>query len=99
MKNNPIIRDLLKLAMWGLLASLFYGFAINYNISSQQLYVVGITMGVLMCFILDALSSLVMNMSIIIKLTMTSPEDFGKFLKGLGCDVNIVSSEEENNNE
>lgn len=99
MKNNPIIRDLLKLAMWGLLASLFYDFAINYNISSQQLYAVGMTMGVLMCFILDALSSLVMNISIIAKLTVASPEDFGKFLKGLGCGVNIVSSEEENDNE
>lgn len=97
---NPVIRDLLKVAMWGLLLSIFYEIANDFNITSQQLYMVGVTMGVLMCFILDGLSSLIMNVGIIIKLTTSSTEDFGKFLKSIGCVANFVpKDEEENDNE
>lgn len=97
--KNPIVRDLLKVAMWSLLLSVFYEIAQDFNITSQQLYMVGVTMGVLMCFILDGLSSLIMNVGIIVKLTVASPEDFGKFLKSLGCSVNLVQQEEDTDNE
>lgn len=97
--KNPIVRDLLKVAMWSLLLSVFYEIAKDFNITSQQLYMVGVTMGVLMCFILDGLSSLIMNVGIIVKLTVASPEDFGKFLSGLGCSVNLVQQEEDTDNE
>lgn len=92
---NPVIRDILKVVMWGLLLSLFYNIATSLDVSSQQLYMIGVVMGVLMCFVLDGLSSLIMNVGIIIKLTTSSTEDFGKFLKSIGCVVNFVPKEDE----
>lgn len=92
---NPVIRDILKVAMWGLLLSLFYDIATSFGVSSQQLYTIGVVMGVLMCFVLDGLSSLIMNVGIIIKLTTSSTEDFGKFLKSIGCVANFVPKEDE----
>ena len=76
--KNPIVRDLLKVAMWSLLLSVFYEIAQDFNITSQQLYMVGVTMGVLMCFILDGLSSLIMNVGIIVKLKKKGQCNYGR---------------------
>lgn len=99
--DNSIIRELLKFGVWCLLLSLFYKLTSVLNVTSQQLYAVGIAVGVILCLMLNSLSVLITNVLIIIKLFSVSTEEFGKFLKSLGCGIDISqpNNEEDDKNE
>lgn len=98
--DNSIIKEILKFGVWCLLLSLFYKLTLVLNITSQQLYAVGIAVGVLLCLMLNSLSMLATNICIIVKLFSVSAEDFGKFLNSLGYSIEVSKSDNlEDNNE
>lgn len=97
--DNSIIRELLKFGVWCLLLSLFYKLTLILNVTSQQLYAVGIAVGVILCLMLNSLSVLITNVLIIIKLFSVSAEDFGKFLNSLGCHIEMSQPNNEDEDE
>lgn len=92
---NIIVRDLLRLVVLGLLAHVVFYIATSLNVANDILFTLGMCMGVIICFVFGVLSILVTNISVIIKLTTASTEDFGKFLKESGFITKFEDKEEE----
>lgn len=87
MKKNPIIRDIIMCLFCGTAFYALRKLGQYYNLSSDKMFYLGIYSGIFVCFLLDALSTFIMNIYMIIKFTILSPEDFGKFLKGAGVEI------------
>ena len=95
MKKNPIIRDIIICSFCAIAIYTLNILGQYYNLSSDKMFYLGIYSGIFVCFLLDALSTFVMNIYMIIKFAILSPEDFGKFLRGAGVEVKEIDNDDE----
>lgn len=82
--NNPYIRDIVKCIVILITIFAVQRIAISQNISGDTLYYWGFVVGAMSCAYLGVLSSLVLNVMLMVVLLFAPVETFGKFVGNLG---------------
>lgn len=101
--RNSIVRDAVQVGILAMMLLFIQKILLTMSLDTNTVYMVGVIVGVLLCFCFNLLSVIVMNITIIIRSFLYTPEDFATFLSGLGCKIDFtvvdVEDEEENKDE
>lgn len=94
--RNSIVRDAVQVGILAMMLLFIQKILLTMSLDTN-------IVGVLLCFCFNLLSVIVMNITIIIRSFLYTPEDFATFLSGLGCKIDFtvvdVEDEEENKDE
>lgn len=94
--NNPIIRDLIQCTILAVVLIFIQKMCVTMNISVDNAYMIGALVGILICYCVNLLSAIVMNVTVTLKSLSYTPEEFAKFLKEFGCKADFTVIDTDN---